>query len=101
MKESFKEWKRDILVEANLKYKKATKSAKQAVTIARKEKSGKLMKEMKVDVSSKKMFMTAKQSMKDRKDVTGNGCIQHRFGKLCIKEREGAQSGKINGESDE
>ena len=37
------------------------------------------------------MFKIAKQSMKDRKDVIGNGCIRDRFGKLCINERERAE----------
>ena len=61
-----KEWIRDMSVEARLEYKKAEKSAKQAAAVARKEASDKLMKKMEVDVSLRKMFKIAKQSMNDR-----------------------------------
>ena len=87
-KERFREWKRDMTVEAKAEYKKAKKSAKQAVATAIKNASDTLMKEMEVDVSSKKMFKIAKQSRRDRKDVIGNGCVRDRFGKLCTDERE-------------
>ena len=50
-----------------------------------------LIKVMEVDVSSKKSFKIAKQSMKDRKDVIGNRCVRDRFGKLCMDERERAR----------
>jgi hypothetical protein len=93
-KERFKEWRRDMTVEAKSEYKKAKKSAKQAVAVAQKEASNKLMKEMEADVRSRKMFKVAKQSVKDRKDVTGNGCVRDRFGKLCVDERERAQAWK-------
>ena len=83
-KERFKEWKRDMSVEAKLEYKKANKSAKQSETIARKHAPDKLMKQMEVDASSKKIFKIAQQSMKDRKDVNGHECVRDRFGKLCI-----------------
>ena len=78
-KERFREWKRDMTVEAKAEYKKAKKSAKQAVATAMKNASDKLMKEMEVDVSSKKMFKIAKQSRRDRKDAIGNGCVRDRF----------------------
>ena len=61
----FKKWKRDMSVEAKLEYKKANKCAKQAVAITRKQASDKLMKEMEIDVSSKRTFKIAKQTMID------------------------------------
>jgi hypothetical protein len=56
-----------------------------------KEASERLMKEMENDKSSKIMFKIAKQSMKDKKDVVGNGCVRDRSGKLCMGERERAK----------
>lgn len=96
-KKKFKEWKRKKgkqrkeMEEAESEYKEAKKSAKRAVAIAMKEASDKLMKEMEADVSSKKMFKVARQSVKDRKDVIGNGCVRDKFGKLCVDERERAK----------
>jgi hypothetical protein len=49
-----------------------------------KEASERLMKEMEDDKSSKIMFKIAKQSVKDNKDVVGNGCVRDRSGKLCM-----------------
>ena len=95
-KERFKEWRSDMSVAAKFEYKKAKKSAKRAVAIARKQATDKLMKEMEVDVSLKKMFRIAKQSVKDRKDVMGNGCVRDRFGKLCTNERERAEVWKYH-----
>ncbi len=80
-----------MTVEAESEYKKAKKSAKHAVAIAMKEASNKLMTEMEADVRSRKLFRVAKQSVKDRKDVIGNGCVRDRAGKLCVDERERAQ----------
>jgi hypothetical protein len=90
-KEKFKEWKRDKTEDAKSKYNKAKKFAKRAVTIAMREASERLMKEMENDKSSKIMFKIAKQSMKDNKDVVGNGCVRDRSGKLCMGERERAK----------
>ena len=36
----------------------------------------------------KKMFKIAKQSVRDSKDVFGNGCIWDRSGKLCTNDRD-------------
>jgi hypothetical protein len=74
-KEKFKEWKRDKTADAKSKYNKAKKFAKRAVSTAMREASERLMKEMENDKSSKIMFKIAKQSMKDNKDVVGNGCV--------------------------
>jgi hypothetical protein len=90
-KEKFKEWKRDKTADAKSKYNKAKKFAKRAVSIAMREASERLMKEMENDKSSKIMFKIAKQSMKDNKDVVGNGCVRDRSGKLCMWERERAK----------
>jgi hypothetical protein len=90
-KEKFKEWKRDKTADAKSKYNKAKKFAKRAVSIAMREASERLMKEMENDKSSKIMFKIAKQSMKDNKDVVGNGCFRDRSGKLCMGERERAK----------
>ena len=49
---------------------------------------------MEVDLSSKKKFKIAKQSIKDRKDVMGNVCVRNRFDKLCINEGEELRRGK-------
>ena len=56
-----------------------------------KKASDKLMNELEAGENSMKMFKIAKQSMKDRKDMMGNGCVRDRFGKLCTDERERAQ----------
>jgi hypothetical protein len=77
-KEKFKEWKRDKTADAKSKYNKAKKFAKRAVSIAMREASERLMKEMENDKSSKIMFKIAKQPMKDNKDVVGNGCVRDR-----------------------
>jgi hypothetical protein len=53
------------------------------------EASERLMKEMENDKSSKILFKIAKQSMKDNKDVVGNGCVRDRSGKLCMVGIEG------------
>jgi hypothetical protein len=90
-KEKFKEWKRDKTAGAKSKYNMAQKFAKRAVSIAIREASERLMKEMENDRSSKIMFKIAKQSMKDNKDVVGNGCVRDRSGKLCMGERETAK----------
>ena len=90
-KERFRQWNKDRTVEAKSEYKKAKRSAKQAVAIAMKKASDKLMNELEAGENSMKMFKIAKQSMKDRKDMMGNGCVRDRFGKLCTDERERAQ----------
>jgi hypothetical protein len=90
-KEKFKEWKRDKTADAKSKYNKAKKFAKRAVSTAMREASERLMKEMENDKSLKIMFKIAKQSMKDNKDVVGNGCVRDRSGKLCMGERERAK----------
>ena len=69
-KERFRQWNKDRTVEAKSEYKKAKRSAKQAVAIAMKKASDKLMNEMEAD-ESLKMFRIAKQSIKDRKDMMG------------------------------
>jgi hypothetical protein len=90
-KDKFKEWKMDKTADAKSKYNKAKKFAKRAVSIAMREASERLMKEMENDKSPKIMFNIAKQSMTDNKDVVGNGCVQDRSGKLCMGERERAK----------
>jgi hypothetical protein len=87
-KEKFRERKRDKTADTKSKYNKAKKFAKRAVSIAMREASERLMKEMESDKSSKIMFKIVKQSMKDNKDVAGNGCVRDRSGKLCMGERE-------------
>jgi prenyltransferase beta subunit len=72
-------------------YNKAKKSAKRAVASAMKEASERLIKEIENDKSSKIMFKTTKQSVKENKNVLGNGCVRDRSGKLCIGERERAK----------
>jgi hypothetical protein len=62
-----------------------------AVSIAMREASERLMREMENDKSSKIMFKIAKQSVKDNKDFEGNGCVRDRSGKLCMGERERAK----------
>ena len=69
----------------------AQEICKTAGAIARKQASVNLMKEMKVDVNSKKIFKKAKQSTRDRKYVKGNGCVRDTIGKLCLGERERVQ----------
>ena len=49
------------------------------------------MKKMEDDKSSSAMFKVAKQSVKDSKDVIGNGCVRDKFGRLCTGERERAE----------
>jgi prenyltransferase beta subunit len=93
-KEKFKEWKRDKTADAKSKYNKAKKFAKRAVSIAMREASERLIKEMENDKSSKIMFKMAKQSMKDNKDVVGNGCVRDRSGKLCMGRRKELKYGK-------
>jgi hypothetical protein len=90
-KEKFKEWKRDKTADSKSKYNKAKKFAKRAVSIAMREASERLKKEMENDKSSKITFKIAKQSMKDNKDVVGNGYVRDRLGKLCVGERERAK----------
>jgi hypothetical protein len=90
-KEKFKEWKRDKTADAKSKYNTAKQFAKGAVSIAMREASKSLMKEMENDKSSRIMFKLVKQSMKDNKDVVGNGCVRDRSGKLCMGERERAK----------
>ena len=46
------------------------------------------MKEMEDDKSSRKIFKIAKQTVKDGKDVIGNGCVRDEMGTLCVGERE-------------
>jgi hypothetical protein len=93
-KEKFKEWKRDKMADAKSKYNKAKKFAKRAVSIAMREASERLMKEMENDKSSKIMLKIAKQSMKDNKDVVGNGCVRDRSGKLCMGRGKELKYGK-------
>ena len=88
---TFKEWKRDKTADAKVKYSAAKKRAKRAVASAMKEASEKLMKEVEDDKSSRVMFKVAKQSVKDNKDIVGNGCIRNKFGRLCTGERERAE----------
>jgi hypothetical protein len=88
---SVKKGIRDKTADAKSKYNKAKKFTKRAVSIAMREACERLMKEMENDKSSKIMFKIAKQSMKDNKDVVGNGCVRDRSGKLCMGERERAK----------
>ena len=87
-RKTFKEWRREQTIEKKAEYNAAKKCAKKAVACARKEASEKLMDEMEADNSSKKIFKIARQTVKDGKDVIGNGCVRDEMGTLCVGERE-------------
>ena len=95
----FKVWRRDKTEVARLKYKEAKQCAKRAVAVAMKGASDRLMEEMENDKTSKVMFKVARQSVKDKKDVVGNGCVLDKSGRLCVGEREKAMAWKQHMES--
>ncbi|KAA3670323.1 uncharacterized protein DEA37_0010186 [Paragonimus westermani] len=75
-------------------YNKTKKCAKRAVANAMKGASEKLMKELENDKSSRVMFKVAKQAVKDKKDIIGNGCVRDKSGRLCIGKIEQAAAWK-------
>ena len=84
----YEKWKKENTEAARMEYKKSRQNAKRVISSAKEKKQKEWVNDLNDSECQDEIFRMAKQTVKERQDITGLNCIKEASGKVTVDDKE-------------